>query len=90
MSRATAYYVPLSHYDHYGNSNSAGRKALEIIRPLLESDVRKIFHNGKYDLHVFANYGLRLGGVIDDTKVAALLSWSRPDRTGFPTCLNFI
>ena len=67
-----AYYVPLSHNDITATQISYS-DALDALKPLLESKVRKIFHNGKYDLHIFANYGMDVSGVIDDTKIAAAI-----------------
>ena len=75
----SAAYVPLAHED-VGGKQIPMEKALAELRPLLEDEkVVKIFHNGKYDLHIFANYGLHIAGTIEDTKIAAaLLSPGRP------------
>ena len=73
-----AYYVPLGHNDLTAQQIPL-TEALAIIRPLLESPGRKAFHNGKYDLHVFANYGLTVNGVVEDTKIA--MSVMEPARS---------
>lgn len=70
----TAAYVPLAHCGMDAVKQIPEADALAALRPLLEDETTvKIFHNGKYDLHVFANYGLRVRGVLEDTKIAAVL-----------------
>ncbi|MBX7481545.1 DNA polymerase I [Qipengyuania qiaonensis] len=70
-----ACYVPLGH----GGSDMFAEKpdqidraaALEALNPLLTSDaVLKIFHNGKYDLNVFARNGIEVAP-IDDTMIVS-------------------
>jgi DNA polymerase-1 len=72
ISFATAHgeaaYLPLAH--HYaGAPQQLDRSAaLARLKPLLENPEPKIIgQHLKYDRHVLANYGIRLGGVIDDT-----------------------
>ena len=72
ISFATAHgeaaYLPLAH--HYtGAPAQLGRTAvLARLKPLLENpEPRIIGQHLKYDRHIFANYGIALGGVIDDT-----------------------
>ncbi|WP_296638630.1 5'-3' exonuclease H3TH domain-containing protein, partial [Thiobacillus sp. 65-1402] len=72
VSFATAHgeaaYLPLAH--HYaGAPAQLDRTAvLARLKPLLENpDPRIIGQPLKYDCHIFANYGIALGGVIDDT-----------------------
>jgi len=72
VSFATAHgeaaYLPLAH--HYaGAPAQLDRTAvLARLKPLLENpDPRIIGQHLKYDRHIFANYGIALGGVIDDT-----------------------
>ena len=68
-----AYYVPLAHKDDTPQLDI--KEALAIIRAPLENPaIVKITHNGKYDTHVFANYDIRLAGVIEDTKIAAYVA----------------
>lgn len=40
---------------------------------LLNPKIRKVFHNAKYDLHMFRSHGLDYAGRIDDTMVMAKL-----------------
>lgn len=72
ISFATAHgeaaYVPLGH--HYaGAPTQLGRDAvLAKLKPLLESSEPKIVgQHLKYDRHIFANAGITLSGVVDDT-----------------------
>ena len=72
ISFATAHgeaaYLPLAH--HYaGAPEQLGRDAaLAKLKPLLESDQPRIVgQHLKYDRRVFANHGITLRGVIDDT-----------------------
>jgi len=72
ISFATAHgeaaYLPLAH--HYaGAPQQLDRDAaLARLKPLLENPAPRIIgQHLKYDRHVLANYGIALGGVIDDT-----------------------
>jgi DNA polymerase-1 len=72
ISFATAHgeaaYLPLAH--HYAGAPQQLDRgaALARLKPLLENPEPKIIgQHLKYDRHVLANYGIRLGGVIDDT-----------------------
>ena len=68
-----AAYTPLAH-DFFGARQIPFADALAALRPLLEDEkVVKIFHDGKYDLHIFANCGATVRGVLEDTKIAATL-----------------
>jgi DNA polymerase-1 len=72
ISFATAHgeaaYLPLAH--HYAGAPQQLDRgaALARLKPLLENpEPRIIGQHLKYDRHVLANYGIRLGGVADDT-----------------------
>ena len=63
-----AAYLPLAH--HYaGVPEHLERDAtLARLKPLLESTARKkVGQHLKYDMHVFANHGIALEGISDDT-----------------------
>ncbi len=63
-----AAYLPLAH--HYAGAPTQLDRDLVLakLKPLLENREPKIIgQHLKYDRHVFANYGIALGGVIDDT-----------------------
>ena len=63
-----ACYIPVGH-------NYAGvpeqlplDEVLAVLKPWLESDApQKVGQNIKYDMHVLANHGITLRGVVDDT-----------------------
>ena len=62
-----AWYVPM-------NGNLGKKKALELLKPLLENpDIGFIGHNIKYDLHVLANEGISVKRVAFDTILASYL-----------------
>jgi len=63
-----AAYLPLAHR-YPGAPDQLGRAvALQKLQPWLESSQHhKLGQNLKYDLHIFANHGIRLAGIHDDT-----------------------
>lgn len=49
---------------------SVAKNIIELLKPLFEDDSKTfVFHNAKYDLKVFKNYGLELKGKINDTLI---------------------
>lgn len=68
-----AYYIPLRH-DYDGvPSQVPVKKALKMLRPLLEDlSIEKFGHNIKYDMIVFASEGTYINGY-RDTMVASYL-----------------
>ena len=63
-----AAYLPLAH--HYpGAPDQLNREhALQQLKPWLESAAhKKLGQNLKYDQHIFANHGIQLAGVAEDT-----------------------
>ncbi len=64
----TAAYIPVAH-DYAGAPAQLSRETvLEKLKPWLENAHRKkLGQNMKYDMHIFANHGVRLAGVADDT-----------------------
>jgi len=68
VAHGEAAYLPLAH--HYAGAPAQLDRAtvLAKLKPLLENPAPKIVgQHLKYDRHVFANYGIALGGVVDDT-----------------------
>ncbi len=63
-----AAYLPLAHR-YPGAPDQLGRDhALHKLKPWLESARhKKLGQNLKYDLHIFANHGIALAGIHDDT-----------------------
>ena len=63
-----AAYLPLAH--HYAGAPAQIDRdaALARLKPLLEDPRPRIIgQHLKYDRHIFANHGITLGGVVDDT-----------------------
>ena len=66
-----AWYVPLA---HLMGTNLDMPAALAKLKPVLEDPkVKKIAHNGKYDMTVLANQGIALRGLEADVTIAAFL-----------------
>ncbi|HQR78233.1 MAG TPA: 5'-3' exonuclease H3TH domain-containing protein, partial [Burkholderiaceae bacterium] len=63
-----ACYIPLAHRYASVPEQLPFEATLEALRPWLESPHhRKVGQHLKYDMHVFANHGLKLAGVAHDT-----------------------
>lgn len=63
-----AAYLPLAHCGADAPEQLPFDAVIEKLRGWLESDAhRKVGQNLKYDAHVLANHGIRLGGIADDT-----------------------
>ena len=64
----SAWYLPLAHEYPDAPRQIGVEKALGILKGWLESDRhRKIGQNLKFDAHILANHGVRLGGIAHDT-----------------------
>jgi DNA polymerase-1 len=65
---ARAAYLPLAH-QYPGAPEQVGvARALELLKPWLESERHaKVGQNLKFDAHILANHGIRLGGIAHDT-----------------------
>ncbi len=64
----SAWYLPLAHEYPGAPEQIGAERALSILRPWLESERhRKVGQNLKFDAHILANHGLRLGGIAHDT-----------------------
>ncbi|MDR3413451.1 MAG: DNA polymerase I [Formivibrio sp.] len=63
-----AAYLPLAHRGPDASDQLAFEPTLAKLKPWLESAAhKKLGQNLKYDQHVFANHGIQLGGITDDT-----------------------
>ncbi|MCC6531400.1 MAG: DNA polymerase I [Burkholderiales bacterium] len=61
-------YIPLGHRYPGVPDQLAAAAVLAALKPWLErEDKRKLAHDGKFALHVFANHGIRLAGLAEDT-----------------------
>jgi DNA polymerase-1 len=79
-----AAYLPLAH--HYpGAPDQVGfEHALQRLKPWLESTAhKKLGQNLKYDQHIFANHGIALRGVAEDTLLQSyVLESHKPHEMG--------
>lgn len=67
-----ACYIPLAHRGPEAGEQLAKQEVLQRLRSWLEDPARpKLLHHAKYDTHVFANEGIRLAGISDDTMLQA-------------------
>jgi DNA polymerase I len=63
-----AVYLPLAHVYPGHPAQLDMERALAMLKPWLErADCRKVGENVKFDTHVLANHGIRLGGCVHDT-----------------------
>lgn len=76
LDKQQSAYIPLAHWK--GNNLDIDQ-VIDLIKPFLQDATKdKVFHNAKYDMHILANYGIEVKGVIFDTIVAHYLI--RQDR----------
>ncbi|MFC4277834.1 DNA polymerase I [Achromobacter aloeverae] len=72
VTPGTACYIPVAHRGPEAGEQLPKDEVLARLRPWLENaDAGKLLHNAKYDAHVFANEGIRLAGVREDTMLQA-------------------
>jgi DNA polymerase-1 len=75
-----AAYIPLAHR-YPGAPDQLDRAAvLARLKPWLESGQPKLGHHLKYDAHIFANYGIELGGIEHDTMLESYVLNSTATR----------
>ena len=68
LAPGVAAYLPLAHVYPDAPAQLPRDEVLAKLKPWLESATHgKLGQNLKYDRHVFANHGIRLAGVVDDT-----------------------
>ncbi|HEX5487141.1 MAG TPA: DNA polymerase I [Limnobacter sp.] len=68
----TGYYIPLRHEDLTSDPQLPMDAVLDALRPwFADHSAPKVAQNAKYDLHVLANHGLVVEGLVDDTMLAS-------------------
>jgi len=61
-------YIPVAHRYAGAPDQLAREHVLERMRPWLENPAKpKLGQNLKYDMHIFANHGVQLKGIVHDT-----------------------
>jgi len=77
-----AYYIPVAH-DYLDAPKQLSREyVLKTLKPIIESnEIKKVGHNLKYDISMFAKYDINMQGIAYDTMIEAFLvgSGSRLD-----------
>lgn len=72
VAPGVACYIPVAHHGPDGATQLPKAEVLERLRPWLQDASRaKLLHHAKYDTHVFANEGIRLAGIAEDTMLQA-------------------
>ena len=65
------------------------KKADQLMRDVLESDVPKIHHNGTYDLTFYTRYGIMVNNMVWDTFHLMHSMWPTMDRALYNTAALF-
>lgn len=66
------YYVPFGHAT--GEKQLPEKVVLKAFTPVLtDAAIKKVFHNAKYDIHMFIRHGIRIAGLYWDTMIAMIL-----------------
>ena len=74
VSPHQAFYLPLAHSYPGAPQQLDLAASLAKLKPWLESaQHKKVGQNLKYDQHIFANHGIRLAGIQDDTLLESYL-----------------
>jgi DNA polymerase-1 len=68
----TGYYIPLAHQDLTAQPQLPFEATLQQFKPWFENaQVPKVAQHAKYDLHVLANHGVQVQGLVGDTMLAS-------------------
>ncbi|MBC9785919.1 DNA polymerase I [Heliobacterium chlorum] len=70
-------YIPVAHKT---GKQLKRELVLEALRPMLEDPkIGKVLHNAKFDIHMLIRHGVRMRGLLHDTRIAmALLNENEP------------
>jgi DNA polymerase I len=69
-----AWYVPVSGDSLFGGEGLLLEDVVHILKPVLEnSKILKVGQNIKYDMIVFAHYGIHLSGIRSDSMIGSYL-----------------
>ena len=72
IAAGEAAYLPLAHNGPDAPEQLPLEATLARLKPWLEDATpKKVMQHAKYDQHVFANHGIRLSGIADDTLLMA-------------------
>jgi len=72
VAPGVACYIPVAHRGPDNAPQLPKAEVLARLKPWLEDASRgKLLHHAKYDAHVFANEGIKLAGIAEDTMLQA-------------------
>lgn len=72
VAPGVACYIPVGHRGQDVGDQLPKDQVLARLTPWLQSaDAPKLLHHAKYDAHVFANEGVTLNGIVEDTMLQA-------------------
>jgi DNA polymerase-1 len=73
-ARGEAYYIPVGHVGWGEIEQLPLQQVIERLKtPLEDANLAKLAHNGKYDMTVLAEYGVKVNNLAFDTMIAAYL-----------------
>jgi DNA polymerase-1 len=75
-----AFYIPLSHDYPSAQEQLDKNYVLKKLKPWLESNNKKVGQNIKYDMHIFENYNIKMGGVFFDSMMESFVLNSTASR----------
>ena len=79
MKEGESYYIPFGH--KVAEEQLSRELVIQYVKPIFEDrNIKKIFHNAKFDMLVLYNMGINLQGLYFDTLIAARLlakEWRR-------------
>lgn len=73
-------YIPFGHTT--GEKQLDEKLVFELLTPaLVDPEIKKVFHNAKYDIHMFIRHGVRIRGLYWDTQIAmSMLNENEPSK----------
>ncbi len=72
LEPGVGYYIPLAHQDLTSEPQLHAEEVLARLKPWFEDERSpKVAQNAKYDLHVLANQGVWVKGLVGDTMLAS-------------------
>lgn len=83
-----AWYIPCGHVT--GETQLTVGAIRDILGPIFsDANIKKIFHNAKFDLHFLAQAGINIAGLQDDSLIASSLLVKDGQRIGLKYVSKF-
>jgi DNA polymerase-1 len=91
-TKERAFYVPVAHSYPEAGAQMERETAMKALGPVMEDEgVAKIGHNLKYDITLLAQEGIKVGGKLFDTMIAAyLLNPNKPNHSLDEVSLEYL